>query len=258
MAFGITWAIHSLYAFRGRDGPAQVCTPDRSSQSDQVAVLCVSDLRDPAAEMALPRRGDGQSSSAPGTARHPFLDVQGGGVVSRRVGRLDTMADLALDDGRTQRSLCSVVGGLDSLSLQEGPQRINHLPELLAGAHRAGPWPPLVWRRGTNSSNQECRQRRLLALGRPIPPLVLSEDEVQQLQALASSRSLPHSIVQRAQIMLACGAGVTNTAIAKRMGLTGMTVGKGRKRYRELGLEGLHDELRPGRPRTMRPTRSRR
>ena len=83
-----------------------------------------------------------------------------------------------------------------------------------------------------------------------MPPLVLSEDEAQQLQALANSRSLPHSIVQRAQIVLACGAGETNTSIAKRMGLTGMTVGKWRKRYRELGLEGLHDELRPGRPRT--------
>jgi putative transposase len=89
-----------------------------------------------------------------------------------------------------------------------------------------------------------------LALGRPMPPLVLSDDEVQQLQALANSRSLPHSIVQRAQIVLACGAGEANTAIAKRMGLTGMTVGKWRKRYLELGLEGLHDELRPGRPRT--------
>ena len=89
-----------------------------------------------------------------------------------------------------------------------------------------------------------------MALGRPMPPLVLSDDEVQQLQALASSRSLPHSIVQRAQIVLACGAGETNTSIAKRMRLTGMTVGKWRKRYREQGLEGLHDELRPGRPRT--------
>ncbi|MEA5416250.1 IS630 family transposase [Synechococcus sp. BA-132 BA5] len=89
-----------------------------------------------------------------------------------------------------------------------------------------------------------------MALGRPMPPLVLSDDEVQQLQGIASSRSLPHSIVQRAQIVLACGAGETNTSIAKRMGLTGMTVGKWRKRYRELGLEGLHDELRPGRPRT--------
>ena len=32
------------------------------------------------------------------------------------VGRLDAMADLALDDGRPQGSLGSVVGGLDSLS----------------------------------------------------------------------------------------------------------------------------------------------
>jgi putative transposase len=60
-----------------------------------------------------------------------------------------------------------------------------------------------------------------------MPPLELSEDEVQQLQALAHSRSLPHAIVKRAQIVLACGAGETNTAIAKRMG---MTVGKWRKR----------------------------
>ena len=29
-----------------------------------------------------------------------------------------------------------------------------------------------------------------------------------------------------------------------------MTVGKWRKRYRDLGLEDLHDEIRPGRPRT--------
>jgi transposase len=34
------------------------------------------------------------------------------------------------------------------------------------------------------------------------------------------------------------------------MGLTGMTAGKWRKRYREPGLEGLHDELGPGRPLT--------
>ena len=83
-----------------------------------------------------------------------------------------------------------------------------------------------------------------------MPPLVLSEDDVQLLQALANSRSLPDSIVQRAQIVLTCGAGETNTAIAKRMSLTGTTVGKWRKCYLEQGLEGLHDELRPGRPRT--------
>jgi transposase len=83
-----------------------------------------------------------------------------------------------------------------------------------------------------------------------MPPLVLSDAEVLQLQSIASSRSLPHSIVQRAEIVLACGAGETDTSIAKRMGRTGMTVGKWRKLNRKLGLEGLHDELRPGRPRT--------
>jgi hypothetical protein len=33
------------------------------------------------------------------------------------------------------------------------------------------------------------------------------------------------------------------------MDLTGMTVGNWRRRYRDLGLEVFHDELRPGRPR---------
>jgi transposase len=46
--------------------------------------------------------------------------------------------------------------------------------------------------------------------------------------------------------MWACAAGETDTAIAKRMGLTGMTVCKWSKRYRELGMEVLHDQLRPG------------
>ncbi len=56
--------------------------------------------------------------------------------------------------------------------------------------------------------------------------------------------------MQRSQIVLACGAGETNTSIANRLGLKGMTVGKWRKRYLDLGLEGLHNELRLGRPRT--------
>jgi len=73
-----------------------------------------------------------------------------------------------------------------------------------------------------------------MAVARLMPPLVLSEDVVQQLQSIANPRSLPHLIVQRAQIGLACGAGETNTAIAMRMGLTGMIVGKWCKRYRHL------------------------
>ena len=51
-----------------------------------------------------------------------------------------------------------------------------------------------------------------MALGRLKSPLVLSQEEVQRLQALAHSRSLQDSIVQRAQIVLVCGAGESKTA----------------------------------------------
>jgi putative transposase len=86
--------------------------------------------------------------------------------------------------------------------------------------------------------------------GRPIAPLSLNEEEKVDLLSIANSRSLPHGIVSRAQIVLACSEGEPNSSIAKRMKLSNATVGKWRQRYREYGLEGLHDELRPGRPRT--------
>jgi putative transposase len=89
-----------------------------------------------------------------------------------------------------------------------------------------------------------------MATGRPLAPLELSADEASQLQNLAGSRTLPYAVVQRAQIVVACAAGETNTAIAKRFGVRSSTVGKWRQRYLDLGIEGLHDELRPGRPRT--------
>lgn len=81
-------------------------------------------------------------------------------------------------------------------------------------------------------------------------PLVPKVEEVRQLQSIAHSRSYPHSLVQRAEIVVACGAGESNTAITRRMGLTAMTVGKWRKPYRQPGLEGLYEERRSGRPPT--------
>ena len=86
--------------------------------------------------------------------------------------------------------------------------------------------------------------------GRTLAPLALGEDDKAQLLTLAHSRSLPHGIVRRAQIVLACAEGETNASIAKRLRLSQFTVGKWRRRFLAQGLEGLHDELRPGRPRT--------
>src|SRR5437764_6123267 len=81
--------------------------------------------------------------------------------------------------------------------------------------------------------------------------LVLSEDERIQLSSLAGSRSLPHGIVSRANLVLWSAEGMSNTEIADRLGWTNATVGKWRRRFLERRLPGLYDELRPGRPRTI-------
>ena len=90
-----------------------------------------------------------------------------------------------------------------------------------------------------------------MAQGRPKAALCLSMDERGQLQSIANSRALPHALVRRVQIVLASADGEPNNAIAQRLGLTKATVGKWRKRYLESGVEGLHDELRAGRPRSL-------
>jgi hypothetical protein len=70
---------------------------------------------------------------------------QGGGdreqtaAADRTLARLDAMTDLALNHRLAQGTLGGVVGGLDPLDLQKGPESICHLQDLLAGAHRLGP-----------------------------------------------------------------------------------------------------------------------
>jgi putative transposase len=39
--------------------------------------------------------------------------------------------------------------------------------------------------------------------------------------------------------------------ISEKVGLSRIAIGRWRKRYSQKGLEGLHDELRPGRPRSV-------
>ncbi len=90
-----------------------------------------------------------------------------------------------------------------------------------------------------------------MSTGRPKLPLVLQAEEQQQLEAIATSRSLPHALVQRAQIILMSAKGINNTEIAKKLQLSNPTVGIWRQRYLQHGLQGLHDELKPGRPRTI-------
>jgi putative transposase len=62
---------------------------------------------------------------------------------------------------------------------------------------------------------------------------------------------LPHGLVQRAKIVLLAAEGKSNTEIARRLHLSNPTVGIWRQRYLQHGLEGLHEELKPGRPRSI-------
>lgn len=87
--------------------------------------------------------------------------------------------------------------------------------------------------------------------GRPKQALILSGEERAQVQALATSRSLPHGLVVRAQIVLRASEGMSNKAIGHALGLSSSTVGKWRRRYLEQGIQGLYDELRSGRPRSL-------
>jgi putative transposase len=81
--------------------------------------------------------------------------------------------------------------------------------------------------------------------------VVLSVEQKAQLDGIASSRSMPHGLARRAQIVLWSAEGRSDYAIADRLRVSRPTVAKWRRRYAELGLEGLYDEIRPGRPRSI-------
>jgi putative transposase len=80
--------------------------------------------------------------------------------------------------------------------------------------------------------------------------LRLTTYEREQLTALAGSRALSPSLVQRAKIILRSAGGESNSAIAASLGVSVPLVGHWRTRYRDRGLAGLYDAPRSGRPRT--------
>ena len=86
--------------------------------------------------------------------------------------------------------------------------------------------------------------------GRKLTPLTVSEADRIQLQGVAKSTTMSHALVLRTRMILASAEGITNAAVAHRVGASPQPVGKWRKRYLDGGIQGRHDELRPGRPRT--------
>src|SRR5262245_42006976 len=79
----------------------------------------------------------------------------------------------------------------------------------------------------------------------------LSEDERAQLQAWTRRRTSAQALAQRARIVLAAAARLTNAEIAERLGISRNMAMTWRSRFAEHRLDGLLDEPRPGRPRTI-------
>ena len=85
-----------------------------------------------------------------------------------------------------------------------------------------------------------------------LAPLVVSAEDREVLERWTRRPSTAQGLALRARIVLVCAEpGVSNMEVADRLGLSPTTVRKWRSRFVVAGLDGLHDEPRPGAPRAI-------
>ena len=84
-----------------------------------------------------------------------------------------------------------------------------------------------------------------------LEPVVLSDDERETLERWARRPKSAQALAMRCRIVLRCADGGQVRDIAHELGLDPHTVGKWRRRFLVDRLAGLHDEPRPGTPRTI-------
>ena len=89
------------------------------------------------------------------------------------------------------------------------------------------------------------------ATGRPTAKLVLDPDEREYLERQVRRRGVARSMSERCRIILRCADGLPSKTVAAELGVHEHTVGKWRRRFLKDRIEGLLDEERPGRPRTI-------
>jgi len=88
----------------------------------------------------------------------------------------------------------------------------------------------------------------------PIPSAVvieLTDEERSVLESWTRRHTSAQALALRARIVLAAARSLTNGEIAESLGVSRPTVTKWRNRFAQQRLEGLLDEPRPGRPRTI-------
>jgi Homeodomain-like domain len=62
--------------------------------------------------------------------------------------------------------------------------------------------------------------------GRPTKPLNVTHEEKEKFAMLARRPKSAQAVAMRARIVLACDEGLSNGAVAKKLHITGATVGK--------------------------------
>jgi len=82
-------------------------------------------------------------------------------------------------------------------------------------------------------------------------PVELTDDERRTLGAWSRRRTTAQALAQRSRIVLRCAEGGTIGQVAAELGVSRDMVSKWRSRFLRDRLEGLADEPRPGRPRTI-------
>jgi transposase len=88
-------------------------------------------------------------------------------------------------------------------------------------------------------------------IGRPKKPLEITTEDREKLSMVARRPKSAQAMAMRARIVLSCGQGLSNSEVARKLHITGATVGKWRERFRQLGMDGLLDEPRVGAPRKI-------
>lgn len=97
-----------------------------------------------------------------------------------------------------------------------------------------------------------------LRMARPKLPFSLSPEQKSELQRLVKAPATPQKIVRRARIALLAAQDEDNNQIASALGTSAVTVGLWRQRFIDLGLAGLEEAPRPGRPSAVDPEKARR
>jgi transposase len=88
-------------------------------------------------------------------------------------------------------------------------------------------------------------------MGRPVAALVLSAEEKAYLERQVRRHRVARSLSERCRIILRCADGLTSKAVGADLGVHEHTVGKWRRRFLKDRIDGLFDEARPGRPRSI-------